>query len=106
MRNGKIDSKYGQFKAKGSFDIFCKKNEKSLRQYIQCNSDVRLENDVFGEYMLSSGNTYFFNLETVGRDPKLKRNNLFMAKRRVYKLVERGIINNPREKMKLIASEL
>ena len=49
LRNGDIDSKYGRFTAEGSFDIFCKKNEKSLRQYIQCNSDVRLENDVFGE---------------------------------------------------------
>ena len=67
---------------------------------------VRLENDIFGEYKLSSGNTYFFNLETVGRDPKLKRNNLFMAKRRVYKLVERGIINNPSEKINKIAMEL
>ena len=64
---------------------------------------IELFRDVFGEYRLSSGNTYFFNLETVGRDPKLKRNNLFMAKRRVYKLVERGIINNPKKKINKIA---
>jgi len=38
---------------------------------------------------------YTFNLATVGRDPKLKRNNLFISKRRIYQLLEEGLIKKP-----------
>ncbi len=79
------------FKVKGSFKLIQKKK----KTYIECLSDVYLENDIFGFFNLKSGKFYSFNLATVGRDPKLKRNNIFIAKNRVYQLVETGKIRKP-----------
>lgn len=80
-----------KFKVKGNFKLIWKKK----KTYIECLSDVSLENDIFGFFNLKSGKFYSFNLATVGRDPKLKRNNIFIAKNRVYQLVEAGKIRKP-----------
>ncbi len=106
LKNGKKYSPYGDFNAKGSFNIYTKKNNKSTIQYIHCLSNVKVENDVFGTYELNKGCIYWFNLVTVGRDPILKRNNLFIAKRRVYQLIDQGLISNPSESLERIANDI
>ena len=47
-----------------------------------------------------------FNLITVGRDPKLKRNNLFIAKNRIFQLIEQGLIQQPNRIIKEIANKI
>ncbi len=81
-----------QFIIKGSFNLIRKKK----KTYIECLSNVEIENEIFGKFNLEKSNIYSFNLATVGRDPKLKRNNLFISKRRVYQLIQEGKILNPK----------
>lgn len=61
-----------------------------------------LSNNIFGEFTLKQGKFYSFNLATVGRDPKLKRNNVFIAKRRVYQLINENKIRKPDDIVKEI----
>ena len=106
LKNGEIYSPYGDFNVKGSFNFYRKNNNKSVIQYIHCITDVSVTNDVFGAYKLNRGSTYWFNLIKVGRDPILKRNNLFIAKRRVYQLIDKGLIPNPSESLERIANAI
>jgi len=82
-----------KFKIKGSFKLIHKRK----KVYIECSSDVHLNNDIFGEFNLQKNKFYKFNLATIGRDPKLKRNNLFIAKNKVYQLIDSGKIRKPEE---------
>jgi len=106
LKNGEFYSPYGDFNVTGSFNIYKKINNKSIIQYMHCITDVSVKNDVFGNYRLNKGSTYWFNLLTVGRDPILKRNNLFIAKRRVYQLIDKGLIHNPSESLGMIANDI
>ena len=91
-----------QFKIKGDFKLLYKKST----TYIECLSDVYLENSIFGKFKLEAGKFYSFNLITVGRDPKLKRNNLFIAKNRIYQLISDGLIREPNSLIKEIAQKI
>lgn len=86
------------FKICGSFEIFYKKSS----SYIKCTTDIDVYNDIFGYFSLKKGNFYNFNLLTIGRDPILKRNNIFIAKNRIFQLISDGKIssaNNVLEKI-------
>lgn len=80
-----------EFKIKGDFKLLSKKKSTA----IQCISDVKLSNDIFGDFYLEKGKIYSFNLSTVGRDPHLKRNNIFISKRRIYQLIDNDKIKKP-----------
>jgi len=80
-----------KFKIKGDFKILKKKTT----TYIECLSDIYLENDIFGKFKLEANKFYSFNLKTVGRNPELRRNNLFIAKNRVYQLIDDEKIRKP-----------
>jgi hypothetical protein len=79
------------FKIKGDFKLIYKKK----KTFIECLSDVYVDNNIFGTFFLQKGKFYGFNLETLGRDPKLKRNNLFISKKRIYQLIENNKISQP-----------
>lgn len=96
------NTKLSRFLIKGSFRLLKKKST----CIIECLSDVKLSNDIFGIFNLDPNKFYSFNLNTVGRDPKLKRNNLFIAKRRVYQLIENGDIRDPIEIVTEIATDI
>lgn len=83
------------FKINGSFNLITKEHSK----LIECLSDVKLSNEIFGEFCLKNGKIYDFNLNTIGRDPKLKRNNLFISKHKIYQLIKTGKIENPMERI-------
>ncbi len=91
-----------QFKIKGDLKLLYKKST----TYIECLSDVYLENEIFGKFKLEVNKFYSFNLITVGRDPKLKRNNLFIAKNRIFQLMEKGLIRQPNEVIKEIVNKI
>lgn len=82
-----------KFEIEGSFKVINKKK----KSYIECLSDVTAKNKIFGTFTLAKNKFYTFNIATLGRDPKLKRNNLFISKRRIYELLEGGQIRNPEE---------
>ncbi len=93
--DGSFDEEYGIFYVEGSYKLYIKENRKSVRHYIECIEDTYVSNNVFGLFKLHKGNTYLFNLVTIGRDPVLKRNNLWIAKRRLYQLIENNTIEKP-----------
>ena len=101
--DGSPDEEYGIFNITGSFDLYVKTNPKSVRHYIHCLTEVIVENDVFGAFSLEKGMSYNFNLETLGRDPVLKRNNIFIAKRRIYQLIEQKLLENPIATLQIMA---
>ena len=105
-KEGHSDYKHGKCKITGNFKIYKKVNDKTTRHYINCLSDVKISSHVFGDFFLKKGKTYDFVLETVGRDPILKRNNIFIAKRRVYQLLEKGILKKPKETLSYIANNI
>lgn len=80
-----------KFEIKGSFKII----QKRKKCFIECVSNVAAKNGIFGKFDLEKDKFYSFNLVTLGRDPKLKRNNLFISKKRIYQLVEEGQIRKP-----------
>jgi hypothetical protein len=90
------------FKIQGSFKLY----KVRKRTIIECNSNIKLNNEIFGTYELQKGRYYYFNLETVGRDPILKRNNYFMAKRRIFQLIKQGKIDKPDDCLKKITKKI
>ena len=90
------------FKIQGSFKLAYKK----AKTIIECLSKVTIENDIFGKFILEKNKFYDFNLSTVGRDPKLKRNNLFIAKNKIYQLIENGKIDKPQKIIEKIANDI
>ncbi len=87
------------FDIKGDFKIFSK-NEKSI---IECISRVHIKNKIFGEFKLEKNNFYSFNLVKIGRNPKLQRNNIFIAKKTIEQLIKSQKIKTPKEIIKDIA---
>lgn len=105
-RDGTYDTEKGAFYAKGSFNLYEKQNPKSKTHFIECLSKTIIKNDIFGEFILEGEKSYRFNMETLGRDPKLKRNNLLIAKRRVYQIINSGDISQPGEVFNFIAENI
>ena len=91
-----------KFRIKGSFKLI----KKRKKTYIECLSNVYLENEIFGKFELEVNKFYSFNLATVGRDPKLKRNNLFIAKNRIYQLIDNEKIRKPEMVVQEIADNI
>jgi len=91
-----------KFKIKGDFNLAHKKSKTT----IECLTNITIENDIFGRFYLQEGKLYGFNLATVGRDPKLKRNNLFIAKNKIYQLMDDGKIADPGNTIKDIADNI
>ncbi len=91
-----------QFNIRENFKLLYKKST----TYIECISDVYLENNIFGKFKLEAGKFYSFYLKTIGRDPKLKRNNLFIAKNRIFQLIDGGLIKQPNELVRYISNRI
>jgi len=91
-----------KFHITGNFKLITKKK----KIYIECTTDVYLFNSIFGKFNLKQGKFYSFNLATIGRDPKLKRNNIFIAKNRVYQLIDEDKIRKPEEVIKEIVENI
>ena len=96
----------GEFLFEGKIDLYEKINLKSIKRFIHCLSDVKITNTVLGNFYLRKNQTYFFHLGTVGRNPLLKRDNIWIAKRNIKVLQEKGIISSPEEVMKIIANKI
>lgn len=96
------EAEVSTFNINGSFRLY----ESNKRTIIECTNRVVVGNGIFGEYTLESGRYYSFNLETVGRDPKLKRDNHFIAKRRIYQLIADGDMEQPQDMLEKIINDI
>ncbi len=85
----------------GSFKIYYT-NKKAT--YIECLSDVTLENNIFGKFSLKKNHFYSFVLPILYEG--LGRNNLLISKRRIYQLIEDNKIKKPEIIMKKISKNI
>lgn len=106
LRSGKEDKKVGQFDICGSFEIYRKENPKSRPSFIHCLDDTTISNDIFGTFNLRKDKLYEFNLWTVGWDPVLKRNNLWISNNRVKELLAKEIIKDPDKAVREVADRI
>lgn len=88
---------------KGEIELYEKINPKSLKRYVRCISDVVVTNKTLGEFKLLKNQIYFFNLGTVGRNPALNRNNIWIAKRSISYLCDNKMILSAEKNLKRIA---
>ena len=97
---------FGNFQISGSANLFEKTNASSKVLFLECLSEVKVKNEVLGTFMLSKGKIYSFKTGTLGRNPVLARNNVWIAKRRVSQIVSEGKLQSPTESLKKIASSV
>jgi hypothetical protein len=95
MRNNTGRPKeFGKFYYKGYLEVFVKQNRASKRMYVYCKTDVLVKNKILGIFRLRRGQIYECFFTTLGWNPLLKRNNLWIAQRNLinilpYKLEDR-----------------
>lgn len=93
-------------KLTGKIKIHQKKNAKSTRQYIEAVTDAEAESEVLGKLYLKKGEIYNYNIQTIGRNPVLARNNIGIAKSKLNTLINNGDIEKPEKLLKIIADNI
>ncbi len=96
----------GKINFKGKIEVFEKLNEKSSRRFIKCLTDVIVTNKILGIFQLEKNKIYLFNLHTVGRNPALNRNNIWIAKRNIQSLQNKKLISNTNNNLNYIAKKI
>jgi|SRR3989344_5706660 len=96
----------GNIKFNGKIELYEKLNQKSSRRFIHCLTNVKISNDVLGIFNLEKDKTYLFNLHTVGRNPALNRNNIWIAKRNIPSLQAKKLITETEKNFARIAKEI
>ena len=97
---------FGAIELNGRVRIFEKANDKSVRRFIYAATDATITNEILGEFKLEKGKHYLYDMRTVGRNPVLARNNIWIAKRSLGYLQERGLIKSAEENLKKIAEDI
>ena len=100
--NYPISKEIGKFEYNGDLDFFVKENEKSKRSYVFCKTDVIVKNKILGVFNLKKGKFYECFFTTVGRNPVLKRNNIWIAQRNINNLG----LPSPEKSIKNIEEEI
>jgi hypothetical protein len=98
---------FGNFEYDGDIDIYLKTNYKngkisSRRMYIHSKTDSVIKNKVLGVFELKKDKVYECWFVTVGRNPTLGRNNIWIAQRNLNNIILRSadeIIDELREKV-------
>lgn len=80
-------SEFGEFHCDGSYHLFIKENVKSNRIYLYCDTNLVLKNRVLGVFEFKAGDMHQLFFNTIGRNPKLKRNNLWVAQRNLINIL-------------------
>lgn len=78
---------YGKYKITGVYELWLKSNIASNRYLIHPISNCKVTSEVLGNFNLEAGRYYLIWFCPVGRDPILKRNNIWIANRNVQNLV-------------------
>ncbi len=88
MMNGyPVPKEFGEFRLQGQATMFIKNNDKSKRIYLDSHSDGFIDNKSLGKFELKNGKMYELYFTTIGRNPVLSRNNLWIARRNVHNII-------------------
>jgi hypothetical protein len=90
----------------GELEVYEKSNRKSKKRYLFCKSEVIIEHDILGRFVLEKDKLYLFNLTTLGRNSILDRNNIWIAKRNISCLQNKKILKSTQENLKRIAKDM
>jgi len=87
---------FGDFKYQGDIDVYIKTNYidkkiSSRRMYIYCKTDTKIVNKVLGVFELKKGRVYECWFVTVGMNPSLKRNNIWIAQRNLRNIIPKKL---------------
>lgn len=103
MRDNMPEPKeYGEFTYEGEIEVYKKENRSSKRMYIYCRTDAVIKNKVLGIFKLERGKLYECFFTTVGMNPSLKRNNIWIAQRNLPNILSK----NPQQMLKEIAEKI
>ena len=80
---------FGKFEYDGDIEVYQKNNISSNREYIFCKKKTVIKNKVLGSFELKKGGVYECFFETVGRNPTLKRNNIWIAQRNLKNIISK-----------------
>jgi len=78
---------YGEYHINGMYELWLKSNLASSRYLIHPITNCKVTSAVLGNFNLEAGKYYLIWFCPVGRDPILKRNNIWIANRNVHNLV-------------------
>lgn len=89
MRNKSFQSpkEFGKFYFQGEADLNLIENDKSYSVYLVCKTNANIKNNFLGTFPLKKGAIYSLKFDTIGRDPTLKRDNLWIATRNITAIV-------------------
>jgi hypothetical protein len=87
---------FGKFEYRGDIDVYIKTNFigdkiSSRRMYIHAKSDAIIKNKVLGTFELKKGKMHECWFVTVGMNPSLKRNNLWIAQRNLKNIISKTV---------------
>ena len=88
------------------FKIIKKINRNSNKFFIETSSNINLYNNIFGSFQLKQYKIYSLNLNTKGRKPILKNNNLFISRKMIYELIQNKKIKNINERINEIVLKI
>ena len=71
---------FGEVKIYGKVRLFKKENIKSQPVYIYAEEATKLEGSFLGKYELKKNNFYRCSIDTLGRNPRLQRNNIWLSR--------------------------
>ncbi|MHA1971741.1 MAG: hypothetical protein ACTSW1_02040 [Candidatus Hodarchaeales archaeon] len=100
--NNPPPTEIGDFYIEGNYTLVHKQNDKSERLFILPESEVTIRNEVLGKYQLQPNLVYFAHLTTCGRDPVLKRNNIWVPLRNLHNITEKTVNQRIEEIKELI----
>ena len=87
---------FGEFEYEGDIEVYVKTNHKggkisSRRMFIHSKTDAVIKNKVLGVFKLDKGKIYECWFITVGMNPTLKRNNVWIAQRNLVNIVSKKV---------------
>ena len=88
------------------FNIVKKTNRNSTRYFLETFSNISVFNSIFGNFELQKNKVYSLDINTKGRKPILKNNNLFISRKRVYELMRENKIHNVEARIQYIIDSI
>ncbi len=72
---------FGDIKFKGKIEMHEQKLSSLINHFFYCLSDVAVSNDVLGTWTFDKGDVQNYKITYSGRDPELRKDNTFVARR-------------------------
>jgi hypothetical protein len=72
---------FGDIEFNGKIEMYEEKRSSLVNHFFRCLSDVVISSDVLGDWVFKKGDVQNYKITYSGRDPELRKNNTFVARR-------------------------